>query len=349
MPLPQPHPDETSDDFMQRCMANSTMVSEYPDNDQRLAVCIQQSKKEVDNMSVIFKSMPMEVKSNSSNNLVFKISTNIPDRDEDILEPQGVKLENYRANPCVLFAHNYENLPVGRSVRETVYPDYIESEVEFAPTEFAQDVRKLCEGGFLRAASVGFIGHKFEPIEGSKYGKRYTEWELLEWSVVPVPSNFGSLIQNAKSKGVNLDAMEKELSQLEQKAGAAISAKNRAMMEEAMGHMQMAMDMMKEMMMIPEEEGAPPMEPMMTATRTASMLETIVKVEMPEEFKQALEDIKSQVFLLSQKGAPRIIDLDAIEWTPTETTAAQDELNIEPGELKNMIAEIINNQLQGGI
>ena len=169
-------------------------------------------------MSIIFKSMPMEAKANSTGNIVFKISTNIPDRDSDILEPSGVKLENYRNNPVVLFAHDYSSLPVGKSLWEKVYPDYIESEVEFAPTAFAQDCKKLCEGNFLNAASVGFIGIESKPIDGSQWGKRYTSWELLEWSVVPVPSNFGSLIQNAKAKGLNLDAMEKELNQLEQKS-----------------------------------------------------------------------------------------------------------------------------------
>ena len=94
-----------------------------------------------------------------------------------------------------------------------------------------------------------------------------------------------------------------------------------------------------------------PTEPMASAQMTMSMepMMSAMRTMVAQEIKSALEDIKSQVFLLSQKGAPRIIDLDAIEWTPTETTAAQDELNIEPGELKNMIAEIINNQLQGGI
>lgn len=215
MPIPTPNDGESSSDFMQRCLSDDTMVSEYPDEKQRLAVCIQQSKKEVDKLSTVFKSLPMEVKTNENKNLVFKISTNLPDRDEDILEPQGVNLENYRANPCVLFAHDYSSLPVGKSLWEKVHSDSIESEVEFAPTAFAQDCKKLCEGGFLNAASVGFIGHKHEPIEGSKFGKRYTEWELLEWSVVPVPSNFGSLLQNAKAKGINLDAIEKELMELE--------------------------------------------------------------------------------------------------------------------------------------
>jgi len=39
MPMPKPKKDETQDDFISRCMADGVMQSEYPDNDQRLAVC----------------------------------------------------------------------------------------------------------------------------------------------------------------------------------------------------------------------------------------------------------------------------------------------------------------------
>jgi phage head maturation protease len=159
----------------------------------------------------------MEIKANGIGNLVFKISTKSTDRDEDVMEPMGCDLTNYRNNPVVLFAHDYSSLPVGKSLRESIYPEYIESEVEFAPTGFAQDCRKLCEGGFLKAASVGFNGVEFDQIPESRWGKHYTKWELLEWSIVPVPANPTCLIQTAKAKGLNLDAMEKELHEIESK------------------------------------------------------------------------------------------------------------------------------------
>jgi len=39
MPIPQPNPNEEKKDFIQRCMSDETMVSEYKNTDQRLAVC----------------------------------------------------------------------------------------------------------------------------------------------------------------------------------------------------------------------------------------------------------------------------------------------------------------------
>lgn len=40
MPIPKPTLGESQDDFMKRCMGNDTMRSEYPEKDQRVAVCM---------------------------------------------------------------------------------------------------------------------------------------------------------------------------------------------------------------------------------------------------------------------------------------------------------------------
>ena len=39
MPIPKPTPTETEKEFLQRCMANPTMVAEYKNTDQRYTVC----------------------------------------------------------------------------------------------------------------------------------------------------------------------------------------------------------------------------------------------------------------------------------------------------------------------
>ena len=45
MPIPKRQPSETKDKFIERCMGDPKMVSEFPDNRRRYAVCISQSKK----------------------------------------------------------------------------------------------------------------------------------------------------------------------------------------------------------------------------------------------------------------------------------------------------------------
>lgn len=46
MPLPKPEAGESQDDFISRCMADNTMVSDFSDESQRFAVCIDQVKKD---------------------------------------------------------------------------------------------------------------------------------------------------------------------------------------------------------------------------------------------------------------------------------------------------------------
>ena len=48
MPLPKPIPTESNTEFLDRCMSHETMVSEYPRENQRYAVCnnLLKDKKE---------------------------------------------------------------------------------------------------------------------------------------------------------------------------------------------------------------------------------------------------------------------------------------------------------------
>jgi hypothetical protein len=39
MPIPVPNLKETRPEFTERCMSDPTMIDEYPDNTQRIAVC----------------------------------------------------------------------------------------------------------------------------------------------------------------------------------------------------------------------------------------------------------------------------------------------------------------------
>ncbi|NDG28579.1 hypothetical protein EB118_00550 [bacterium] len=43
MPIPSRKKDEQKDNFVSRCMSNETMKKEYPDEKQRVAICIQQA------------------------------------------------------------------------------------------------------------------------------------------------------------------------------------------------------------------------------------------------------------------------------------------------------------------
>lgn len=44
MPLPEKKPNEKPNDFIQKCMIDEKMRTEYPDKEQRYAVCREQVK-----------------------------------------------------------------------------------------------------------------------------------------------------------------------------------------------------------------------------------------------------------------------------------------------------------------
>ncbi len=133
---------------------------------------------------------------------VVVLTRRIRDRQGDILEPAGVRLKSFRKNPVVLWAHDYRGLPIGKSLWEKAQGDALIAKVRFANTDFAQQVWQLVQSGFLNSWSVGFVPIQAEPVkEGGKFtGYRIKEWELLEYSAVPVPANPEALTVEVRSR-----------------------------------------------------------------------------------------------------------------------------------------------------
>mgnify|MGYP001022744564 CR=1 FL=1 len=164
-------------------------------------------------MSAIRKTYLCEVKAVDVDQGIYELwaSTESVDRDGDILIASGAQLENYLKNPVVLYGHNYYGFPVAKTLEvEVVVGKGLRTRFQFAPEGTHADidaVRSLWEGGFLNAASVGFRPLKWQERKPSAdenfpswYAPRiYTEWELLEWSIVPVPANQDALRLAAKA------------------------------------------------------------------------------------------------------------------------------------------------------
>ena len=130
--------------------------------------------------------------------LVFVASTGEVDRHGDTVAPDGWRLDGYRENPVVLWAHDYRQPAIGRA--GAVWSDgrALLARLEFAPTEFAGQVENLYREGYQRGVSVGFRPLRFEerrdPVSGAFLGIRFLEQELLEISAVPVPANGDALL-----------------------------------------------------------------------------------------------------------------------------------------------------------
>lgn len=133
------------------------------------------------------------------------ISTEAVDRERDTIAVDGWKLENYRRNPVVLWAHDYGGLPVGRSIHTEAKDGRLMASPKFAERDiypFADTVLQMYLGGYLRAFSVGFDPSEYVMNEDRR-GIDFKVQELLEFSAVPVPANPEALL-GAKGAGIDL-------------------------------------------------------------------------------------------------------------------------------------------------
>lgn len=154
-------------------------------------------------------SFDTEVKADGdSRTLTFTISTASVDRMGDTIALDGWKLESYRKNPVVLWAHDASLLPVAKSNQVFTEGTKLKSVAEFTPpgmAKFNDTVFEMYKLGFLSATSVGFapLKYAFTDDPQRRYGIDFLEQELLEFSAVPVPANGEALIEG-RSAGIDI-------------------------------------------------------------------------------------------------------------------------------------------------
>ena len=142
--------------------------------------------------------------------LTYTISTASVDRDRDVVSLDGWDFGNFIKNPVVLWAHNYRQLPVGRSSAPYRVGDKIKADVTFTPkglSPFNDTVFEMYRLNFMAATSVGFLPKKWNWNEERKGGIDFIEQELLEFSLVPVPANPEALM-DAKSAGIDIEPLK---------------------------------------------------------------------------------------------------------------------------------------------
>jgi len=132
----------------------------------------------------------------------FVASTQDVARDGMIVEAAGWQLNNYRANPVFLWAHDYECPPIGRA--DTMIENgALMCEVTFDQgDEFAREIERKYRTGFMNAVSVGWTTLEFAPPKGANQAPRVTKAELLDISAVPVPADPGAL-KERKARGMD--------------------------------------------------------------------------------------------------------------------------------------------------
>jgi len=150
------------------------------------------------------------------------ISTGTKDRADEVLDPKGVILDNYRENPIVPYAHDYRNFPAGKNMWIRPYKKGLLAKTVFLKHPFAQQVGKLYTedvagtGPAMRGWSVGFIPIEWKDRDPEKRDKKeprrvYTKWELLEYSAVPIPCNPEALTVMAEKGFITSDKLKEDI------------------------------------------------------------------------------------------------------------------------------------------
>jgi len=164
-------------------------------------------------MKVHVKQLGIKAASVKGNEFEATISTDLVDRDGEVLVPDGCYSKNYDRNPVLLWMHD-ANLPIGTgapgaTVRRKANGLTMRYTIPTRPDGYVGDflpeyAAAMVGAGVLRTVSVRFV-----PLEGGvrnptqkdiqQYGpdvvRVYSKWELLEVSLVSIPANTDAMIE----------------------------------------------------------------------------------------------------------------------------------------------------------
>lgn len=156
--------------------------------------------------AVLFRAAPSEVVPvdvAEKNVFKFIITTNNEDRYGDIVEPLGMDATDFLKNPVFLFNHisHSEFMPIGKCLGLTPNDNGVIGETLIhGKTDLSKDALAMVQEGFLSAVSIGFMPTEWEAIPTDKMSwcepRKYTKWNLLEYSLVNIPANPYALITN---------------------------------------------------------------------------------------------------------------------------------------------------------
>ena len=205
---PDPDPDESHEDFIERCVDELTDDHDM-DEDQAAEACQLSWTNPTISAGAGLIIVKEHGTSASDDPLEFVLSDATPDRFGDIVEPKGWQTDAFLKNPIALFNHD-KSFPIGRWENLKSGDKDLRAHLVLAPKGTSarhDEIRRLIEAGILRASSVGFRPIEFESIDPNDRfglnGTRYLQHELVETSVVAIPANPNAL---AVAKSLNISA-----------------------------------------------------------------------------------------------------------------------------------------------
>lgn len=139
----------------------------------------------------------------SNGSLLIRVSSAVPDRDDEVVIPSTIDLAPFKPNPVILAFHDQHRVPIAKAENaDGKFECWVQDEDMFERWWFDQSPDGLFFQGLyrrkvMRGASIGFRSFGVDPMRPEesevKYGIRkqlniHRGGELLETSAVPVPS-----------------------------------------------------------------------------------------------------------------------------------------------------------------
>lgn len=127
------------------------------------------------------------------------------DRYNEVVDPKGWQLANFKSNPVIPDCHNYDSIAriLGKATSCEVRGGKLVNKVEFCmDNPLGSLACKMSKGGFIKSQSVGFIPLEWRNgVNATEPTRTYLKQELLEISLVVVPANPGATLGLAMKSG----------------------------------------------------------------------------------------------------------------------------------------------------
>jgi hypothetical protein len=173
-------------------------------------------------------AMRAEVVNKESRIIRHRISTITPDSYGTVFLPDGCDFTRFDKNPMVLWLHGRDNsmpkLPIAKNIGHETNETEVWATTQFNTIPFSLQLCQLCLDDDIRGWSIGF-----DPIDGIFAGSQefndlvqernlkgdfdlvFTKYSLIEYSLVPIPSNPDALTRALESGKVTDIALRNSL------------------------------------------------------------------------------------------------------------------------------------------
>ena len=120
------------------------------------------------------------------------VSSERKDLDDEVVKIDNLRTDVFELNPVILYQHDQKIPPIGRSRKTWKENGELHMRIEWAPSDFAQEISKLYRTGFMRSWSIGFLSLDFD-----QKTKTHRSSLLLETSAVAIGAQIDARVINS--------------------------------------------------------------------------------------------------------------------------------------------------------